>query len=485
MDRESRLLRAERKRRKCAKNPPDCDNVLFYCFRDDMIAKARAFFKGKGIRLSTLDRWHEKYGFTYPWSGDYSDLRQNVNRQFVYFPMIIAMCESEHAVKRALQVSVKLQLHVAIRGGSHCMEPFSLGNGTIIDQSRRKKIRTRGTAVSVEPGAVLGEVVSHLCDRNLIMAVGSCPNVGMGYFLGGGVGFYDRTFGAGCDQLKEAKILLASGDTLMVSEEKHRDLLWALRGAGCGNFGIVLSLTFRACKTPDDFYLYKMTYPLDDLPVVLPLWQRWSWEADDRLGAEFRFNNGGSRPLISGIFFGPREELERGLSIFPQKGREDYCVKRTTFAEAGEEFAGKGRWPPFTKAKNSFIDQYLPPAAFPIIIKYMRGGNGLSVFELNTLGGAFNRPAPTDTAFCHRGSKMWMLINAHWDTQDGGPSELEWLNSFSAEMAPFTNGMLYQNMPDLTVPRAMEKYYGPNLPRLRSLKQKYDPDNVFNYAQSV
>ena len=71
----------------------------------------------------------------------------------------------------------------------------------------------------------------------------------VGATLGGGFGLLTRAFGMASDNLLAAEIVVASGvdgaEAITVDEHHHADLLWALRGAGNGNFGIVTSLTYR------------------------------------------------------------------------------------------------------------------------------------------------------------------------------------------------------------------------------------------------
>ena len=43
----------------------------------------------------------------------------------------------------------------------------------------------------------------------------------------------------------------------------------------------------------------------------------------------------------------------------------------------------------------------------------------------------------------------------------------------------------YQNYADENLPNFMNDYYGPNVDRLIEVKTKYDPENLFEFAQSI
>ncbi|MET7946988.1 hypothetical protein [Micromonospora sp. NPDC005324] len=64
-----------------------------------------------------------------------------------------------------------------------------------------------------------------------------------GATLGGGFGFLTPYLGMACDNLIGVEIVVAAGadgaKVLDVDPRNYPDLLWALRGAGNGNFGIV------------------------------------------------------------------------------------------------------------------------------------------------------------------------------------------------------------------------------------------------------
>ena len=62
--------------------------------------------------------------------------------------------------------------------------------------------------------------------------------------LGGGHGWLQGQYGLGADQVVSARMVLANGDVVVVSETSNPDLFWGVRGAG-HNFGIVTEMEYR------------------------------------------------------------------------------------------------------------------------------------------------------------------------------------------------------------------------------------------------
>ena len=116
----------------------------------------------------------------------------------------------------------------------------------------------------------------------------------------------------------------------------------------------------------------------------------------------------------------------------------------------------------------------------------MPGAGGGVVFD--GYGGRINRSPASETAFVHRDAIACAQYSITYPSAPPGPgataAAAAWLDNLQHLFAPVTQGS-YQNYIDPTLTDWQEAYYGANLPRLRQVKQKYDPDRVFHFAQSI
>ena len=65
-----------------------------------------------------------------------------------------------------------------------------------------------------------------------------------------------RAYGLTCDSLTQATLITADGKQLTANATENKDLFWALRGAGNGNFGVVTELRFKTHPAPQAVKAY-------------------------------------------------------------------------------------------------------------------------------------------------------------------------------------------------------------------------------------
>jgi len=116
----------------------------------------------------------------------------------------------------------------------------------------------------------------------------------------------------------------------------------------------------------------------------------------------------------------------------------------------------------------------------------------------NAFGGAVRDSEPSGgSAFAHRNSLFYAEPGAGWggargEQPAGRPSApdpltpvcLDWIAEFAEALAPYVNGA-YTNVPNADMADWETAYWGEGVDRLRAIKAKYDPNNVFSFEQSI
>ncbi|MFF0001356.1 FAD-binding oxidoreductase [Streptomyces avermitilis] len=404
---------------------------------------------------------------------------------------------------------------VAIRNGGHSYAGWSSGNGRLIlDVSKLNKTRASGGTAVVGAGSKLIDVYRALAAKGVTIPAGSCPTVGVsGLTLGGGHGVVSRAYGLTCDSLTQATLITADGKQLVANATENKDLFWALRGAGNGNFGVVTELHFKTHPAPQGVSAY-MTWPWSKAAAVVKAWQEWGPDQPDEIWSSCHLANAaGGTPTVSVAAFslGTYGELQNAVDRLADKigaPARSVSLKRRSYEESMEVYAGCSSFPtdaqchlPGTTpgrspqgalgretyaARSDFFDRSISSAGVQTLLNQLtavRGGAGS--IALTALGGAVNRVSPTATAFVHRRSRMLAQYIASWRAGTSGTTAQSWLTGAHAAMQRHASGAAYQNYTDPTLTNWRKAYYGDAATRLTRLKHQYDPNGFFTYPQGL
>ncbi|CAM4238853.1 Berberine/berberine-like domain-containing protein [Lederbergia lenta] len=101
-----------------------------------------------------------------------------------------------------------------------------------------------------------------------------------------------------------------------------------------------------------------------------------------------------------------------------------------------------------------------------------------------SLGGAVGRVASDDSAYYYRKAITAQEYIATWENRDEEKQNISWIEALRKELSPYTAGD-YVNFPDRYIKDWPKAYYGDNFRRLREVKTKYDPFNLFYFLQSI
>ncbi|WP_405871434.1 FAD-binding oxidoreductase [Streptomyces sp. NBC_00005] len=428
-------------------------------------------------------------------------------------PAAVAYVAHPDDIRTTLAYARAHDIKVAIRNGGHSYGGWSSGNGKlIVDVSKLKQIRVSGGQAVVGAGSKLIDVYRALAAKGVTIPAGSCPSVGVsGLVLGGGHGVVSRAYGLTCDSLTQATLITADGKQLTANASENKDLFWALRGAGNGNFGVVTELHFKTHPAPQAVSAY-VTWPWSKAAAVVKAWQEWGPDQPDEIWSSCHLENGGS-PTVSVAAFsiGTYGELQNALDRLADtvgSPARSVTLKRHSYEGAMEAYAGCSSFATTAQchlpgstpnrnpqgalvretytARSDFFDRSISAAGIQTLLTHVssvQGGAGS--IALTALGGAVNRVSPTATAFVHRRSRMLAQYLASWRSGTTGSAAQSWLTTAHDAMKPYASGAAYQNYADATLTNWKKAYYGDATARLATVKKQYDPNRFFTYPQAL
>ena len=425
------------------------------------------------------------------------------NLLFTHEPAVIVFAQETQDVVNALAWARENAVAPRVRSGRHCLEGWSsVDGGIVIDVSDLKSATIDSASNTATVGAGLNqlEAVTELGRAGLAAPTGTEGSVGLvGATLGGGFGLLTRAFGMASDNLIAAEIVVASDDVgaraIVVDEHDNSDLLWALRGAGNGNFGIVTSLTYRVRPVVQTTYLTATWSGLHDLSPLFDAWQRSAPHTDERLTSQLEIGPG-TVVLIGVLAGGSEAEMEQLLAPILTIGDPDVSSTNAGWAETYSAFQiPMADEPSNWKFLSQFISDPFPTEAIDLIGSFMAKAPtpGCSYF-VNAFGGAVARSEPAGgSAFAHRKALFYAEPGAGWGVRGDGVAAqahpltaacLTWVAEFANALEPYVEGA-YVNVPNAGMAEWETAYWGANVERLRTLKAKYDPHNVFRFEQSI
>jgi FAD/FMN-containing dehydrogenase len=426
-----------------------------------------------------------------PDASGYTAARTDWDRLFASYPLVVVFAQSTQDVVNAVSWARQNDVAIRVRSGRHNLQGWSnLDGGIVIDVSQMKGVQVDASAGTAKVGAGLTqqEVVDELAGSGRTVPTGTEGGVGLsGATLGGGFGLITRNFGMACDNLVAAEIVVPSGGdsarAITVNDKTNSDLLWALRGAGNGNFGVVTSMTFTTHPLTDAVFVLGQWDGLNDIQAVFDAWQKSMPTADKRLTTVLEIDQSAMK-LYAVLAGGTAAQAKDLVSPVLSAGSPSVTVNASSYRKIYDGFQSP-RMTANWVFWSQFVSKPYPAAAIDLVAKYMRDAPAPpSNFFCQSWGGAVKSAPVGGSAFVHREPLFYAEPGAGWNGSSITERAQTWLAEFARALEPYADGA-YVNVPNAAMANWEQAYWGSNYARLRDIKRKYDPENVFRYEQSV
>jgi FAD/FMN-containing dehydrogenase len=385
---------------------------------------------------------------------------------------------------------------LAVRSGGHSGPGFGVSQGGIVlDLSAMKalEIDADGRTAWAETGLTAGEYTNAAGEHGLATGFGDTGSVGIGGItLGGGIGFLTRKYGMTIDDLLAAEVVTADGELLTVDEETHPDLFWAIRGGG-GNFGVATRFRFRLHEVPS---IVGGILMLPATPEVIASFIAEAETAPEELTTIANVMKAPPMPFIP-------EELHGELAIFAlmafagdTNAGEQAVAPFRALADPLADMLRPMSYPeiympdqedyhPIAVGKTRFTDRLDVGAIGTILDRVASSTAMMAVAQIRALGGAMARVPDDATAFAHRRSRFMVTVANVYERVEDTPTHQAWVDELAKALGLDGRGAYVNFLGEEGEAGVREAYPDSIWDRLRSIKRRYDPGNLFRLNQNI
>ncbi|MGI5287779.1 LLM class flavin-dependent oxidoreductase [Nonomuraea polychroma] len=366
---------------------------------------------------------------------------------------------------------------LAVRSGGHGISGRSTNRGGIvIDVSRLNAIEIldeRTRRIRVGPGARWSDVAAALAPYGWALSSGDYGGVGVGGLTtAGGIGWLVREHGLTLDHLRAVEMVLADGTLVRADDTEHPELFWGVRGAGA-NFGIVTAFEFEVDEVGDVGFA-QFVMDASDTAGFLRSWGAAVEAAPRDVTSSLIIGRPRpGQPTIAQVMAVVDADdadtvLDRLRPIAAVAPLLDYSIQILPYAAIMNVPAGThaGQGEPVTR---SALADHLTPELADAAARLIDSGEPY-FFQIRAVGGAASDVPADATAYAGRSANFQLVAF--------GSSRAR-LDRLWDEMRPHFSGIYLNFETDLRPERVHDAFPGETLRRLRVLKRRYDPDNVF------
>lgn len=430
-----------------------------------------------------------------PMDAGYEDARKVHNGLVDKRPALVARCHGVADVVAALDLTRRLGLEVAVRGGGHNVAGrATIDGGVVVDLSPMKGIRVdpQRRTVWAQGGVTWGELNRETQLHGLAVTGGVVSSTGIaGLTLGGGVGWLMGKYGLALDNLLAVELVTADGKVLPASRQQEPELFWALRGGG-GNFGVATGFEYGLHPVGPAITGGPIVHSIERARALLEFFRDSTRSLPDEhtLFATLTHAPDGSGTPVAALVTchcGPLEDAERAMRPLKQfapplldaVGPMPYA-QLNGMLDANFPKGALNYW------KSNFLTELSDAAIDTMIDCFARCPTPMGQLLLEHFHGAVARVDTGDTAFPHRREGCNFLVLAQWTQPADTGACVAWARETHERMKPFLAAGRYVNyLDDDEAGESVAAAYGPNYRRLQQIKARYDPTNFFRMNQNI
>jgi FAD/FMN-containing dehydrogenase len=411
-------------------------------------------------------------------------------------PAAIVRVANANDVSRVIDFARESGTKFVVRSGGHGVSGYATPSGGIVldlADMRALDIDAQAQTAWAETGLTAVEYSTAADAHGLATSFGDTGSVGLGGLtLGGGVGYLTRKHGLTIDSLLAADIVTADGQLRHVDAASEPDLFWAIRGGG-GNFGVATRFTYRL--HPVGAIVGGMMM-LPATVEVIASFIALSEAAPEELSTIANVMPAPPMPFVASEHHGKLVIFAMMCYAGAVEAGERVMAPFRALATPIVDMVKPSRYPdmyppedpdyhPIGTSRTMFIDSFDRRVAETIVEHLNATDAQMRVAQIRVLGGAMARVPVDATAFAHRRSRIMVNVAALYERSDQAARYEPWVNGLVAALKQGDSGAYVNFLVDEGEARIRAAYPGKTWDRLRAIKRRYDPTNLFKICQNI
>jgi|APHM01.1.fsa_nt_gi FAD/FMN-containing dehydrogenases len=417
------------------------------------------------------------------------------------YPALIVRVANAADVGRAVGFATDHDLAVSVRSAGHQQAGDAVvDEGVVVDLGELDTVEVdpeREVAV-VEPGNTTADALAATQEHGLAFPTGSAGSPGVaGTTTGGGIGWIRRECGLAVDALRRVEVVTADGTVRTATASENEDLFWAVRGGG-GNVGVVTEFEFDLASVGPVVGGLNVFYPRSEADAVFDAFRSFCVDAPTAATAICNYteipavpgmppeHHGEPAVGLIGCFAG---DPDRGVEVFsPLREVADPLVDNTgpvpyeKLHEMGTMLHPPGR---NYVHRSVYVDELTDELGETLTDRVEDAPGPLDGVGIWPLGGAVG-DSPS-SAFAWDDRSHLLVVEAAWESHDT-PAHLRWARDTERAIRELGGEGAYAGylgVEEQPWEDWASQAFGDNRDRLRTVKARYDPENVFGGSLSV
>ena len=291
--------------------------------------------------------------------------------------------------------------------------------------------------------------------------------------------------GLALDNLRSVDLVLADGSVVRSNTSEHADLFWAVRGGG-GNFGVVAAFDFKLHAVGPMVTGGLVAWPIAAAGEVLRFYRDLTATLDDDTFMVAALLTGPDATTklvgIAAGYMGAADKGEAALAPIKEFGTPVVdAMGPIPYVTLNGMLDGAFPKGALNYWKSYFLERLDDAAIDAMIARMDSCPSPMSQILFEHFHGAATRVAVDTTAYALRERGFNTLILGEWMDPSRNDENIRWVKDTEATLKPFGSVRRYTNYlgEDDMTDAGLRAAYGPNLAKLREVKAKYDPENVF------